>query len=326
MSTSPDEWWYLTENLCRSIAVMSAVGYIIGLGDRHLDNVLLDLHKGEIVHIDYNVCFEKGRNLKVPERVPFRLTQNIQTAMGLTGIEGTFRLTCEQVLTILRKERETLLTLLEAFVYDPLVDWTPLQEAGVPGVIGHQVLLAIYGAGRMAEYRNTSYQLAVRMFAVRLKELERQWMENKSEVEIVIKQLSEFVQDAVEKQEKCKCLRIEIAASNEVLKLVNAALNDPNHNLFSLPVRFKQYGFVKSQIDLAVAALHQQLQFCAECIQSFKTGFDCAQNVDALKKNVRDLMLGESAYALTEDFMKSAGKQQAIDQVLISFFLHFERL
>lgn len=179
VTTSPAEWWFLTENLCRSIAVMSSVGYIIGLGDRHLDNVLLDLHKGEIVHIDYNVCFEKGRNLKVPERVPFRLTQNIQTAMGLTGIEGTFRLTCEQVLTILRKERETLLTLLEAFVYDPLVDWTPLQEAGVPGVIGHQVLLAIYGAGRMAEYRNTSYQLAVRMFVVRLKELERQWIENK---------------------------------------------------------------------------------------------------------------------------------------------------
>lgn len=31
---------------------------------------------------------------------------------------------CEHVLKILRKERETLLTLLEAFVYDPLVDWT----------------------------------------------------------------------------------------------------------------------------------------------------------------------------------------------------------
>lgn len=31
---------------------------------------------------------------------------------------------CTHVLKILRKERETLLTLLEAFVYDPLVDWT----------------------------------------------------------------------------------------------------------------------------------------------------------------------------------------------------------
>lgn len=39
---------------------MSMVGYIIGLGDRHLDNVLIDMTTGEVVHIDYNVCFEKG--------------------------------------------------------------------------------------------------------------------------------------------------------------------------------------------------------------------------------------------------------------------------
>lgn len=44
---------------------MSMVGYIIGLGDRHLDNVLIDMTTGEVVHIDYNVCFEKGQFLLV---------------------------------------------------------------------------------------------------------------------------------------------------------------------------------------------------------------------------------------------------------------------
>ena len=39
------------------------------------------------MHIDYNVCFEKGRNLRVPEKVPFRMTQNIETALGVTGVE-----------------------------------------------------------------------------------------------------------------------------------------------------------------------------------------------------------------------------------------------
>ena len=42
---------------------MSMVGYIIGLGDRHLDNVLIDMTTGEVVHIDYNVCFEKGQRM-----------------------------------------------------------------------------------------------------------------------------------------------------------------------------------------------------------------------------------------------------------------------
>ena len=44
---------------------MSMVGYIIGLGDRHLDNVLIDMTTGEVVHIDYNVCFEKGQLLRM---------------------------------------------------------------------------------------------------------------------------------------------------------------------------------------------------------------------------------------------------------------------
>ncbi|KAL0334793.1 UNVERIFIED_CONTAM: Serine/threonine-protein kinase SMG1 [Sesamum radiatum] len=38
-----------------SVAAMSIVGHILGLGDRHLDNILIDFSTGDIVHIDYNV-------------------------------------------------------------------------------------------------------------------------------------------------------------------------------------------------------------------------------------------------------------------------------
>lgn len=44
----------------------------------------------QVVHIDYNVCFEKGKNLRVPEKVPFRMTPNIKTALGITGIEVSY--------------------------------------------------------------------------------------------------------------------------------------------------------------------------------------------------------------------------------------------
>lgn len=107
-----------------SVAAMSMVGHILGLGDRHLDNILLDFSSGDIVHIDYNVCFDKGQRLKVPEIVPFRLTQTIEAALGLTGIEGTFRANCEAVVSVLRKNKDILLMLLEVFVWDPLIEWT----------------------------------------------------------------------------------------------------------------------------------------------------------------------------------------------------------
>lgn len=52
-----------------------------------MDNILVELGTGEVVHIDYNVCFEKGRTLRVPEKVPFRMTPNLKKALGVTGIE-----------------------------------------------------------------------------------------------------------------------------------------------------------------------------------------------------------------------------------------------
>ncbi|CAG9089342.1 unnamed protein product [Plutella xylostella] len=86
-SVTPEQWWQMTRRYSYSVAVMSTIGYIIGLGDRHLDNVLVDLTSGEVVHIDYNVCFEKGKTLRVPEKVPFRMTPNLVAALGVTGVE-----------------------------------------------------------------------------------------------------------------------------------------------------------------------------------------------------------------------------------------------
>lgn len=86
-SINAANYWQIVKKYSYSVAVMSIIGYIIGLGDRHLDNVLVDLTTGEVVHIDYNVCFEKGKTLRVPEKVPFRMTQNLRDALGLTGIE-----------------------------------------------------------------------------------------------------------------------------------------------------------------------------------------------------------------------------------------------
>ena len=90
--TCASEWWSVTQTYSRSTAVMCMIGYIIGLGDRHLDNLLVEFSTGQVVHVDYNVCFEKGRSLRVPERVPFRMTQNIENALGFTGVEVSRRL------------------------------------------------------------------------------------------------------------------------------------------------------------------------------------------------------------------------------------------
>ncbi len=102
---------------------------MLGIGDRHLDNILLDRGSGELVHIDFSVCMDKGQALRVPEVVPFRLTPLLQAALGPTGKEGAFRAACERTLAALRAARAPLSSLLALLLEDPGVDWAAEREA-----------------------------------------------------------------------------------------------------------------------------------------------------------------------------------------------------
>lgn len=61
-SNDASTWWSVTKRFAKSLAVMSMIGSVLGLGDRHLDNLLVDLKYGHVVHIDYNICFDKVRD------------------------------------------------------------------------------------------------------------------------------------------------------------------------------------------------------------------------------------------------------------------------
>ncbi|CAK9801500.1 Serine-protein kinase ATM [Anthophora quadrimaculata] len=121
---SPETWFERRLAYTRSIATTSIAGYVLGLGDRHLNNILIDQTTAEVIHIDFGIAFEQGKVLPVPETIPFRLTRNIEVGMGVSGIEGTMRYCCEEILTVLRDQRQIIITLLQVLLYDPLFKWT----------------------------------------------------------------------------------------------------------------------------------------------------------------------------------------------------------
>ena len=123
-SPSSEVWLERRTTYSRSLALMSMVGYVLGLGDRHPQNLMLDRLSGKVVHIDFGDCFDVAvLREKFPERVPFRLTRMLVNAMEVSGVEGTYRGVCESVLRILRRNSDSVMTMLEAFVHDPLINW-----------------------------------------------------------------------------------------------------------------------------------------------------------------------------------------------------------
>ncbi|KAJ0077184.1 hypothetical protein Patl1_35864 [Pistacia atlantica] len=122
--SEPAAWFRARVAYAHTTAVWSMVGHIVGLGDRHGENILFDSTTGDCVHVDFSCLFDKGLQLEKPELVPFRLTQNMIDGLGITGYEGIFLKACEITLQVLRTHRETLMSVLETFIHDPLVEWT----------------------------------------------------------------------------------------------------------------------------------------------------------------------------------------------------------
>lgn len=317
-STTPANWWTSAQIFCRSTAVMSMIGYVIGLGDRHLDNVLINLRTGQVVHIDYNICFEKGHNLRVPEKVPFRMTQNIQHALGLTGCEGLFKLSSQQVLSILRQKRETLLTLLEAFVYDPLLDWT-----------GHDtgIIASFYGGGnaklksdntenKKETRKNLEKKQTWELFEIRLLENATLMNQNQLQLEKFISQNLERVK-ALSDLSKRKGLNDNLIRLNEQAKIYldesltlhETMKNKTNHPVYTLRDRYTIYETFNCNLDMVKSSMTNQLEKLKGIAEQHLASFDFFRT----KEIVLELIKFERPQELVSDFLKSIGQATLVE-------------
>ncbi|XP_067343536.1 serine/threonine-protein kinase SMG1 isoform X2 [Channa argus] len=312
--TTPSEWWRVTQSYARSTAVMSMVGYIIGLGDRHLDNVLIDMTTGEVVHIDYNVCFEKGKSLRVPEKVPFRMTHNIETALGVTGVEGIFRLSCEQVVQMMRRGRETLLTLLEAFVYDPLVDWTAGGDVGFAG--------AVYGGGgQQADSKQSKREMerdiTRSLFSSRVAEIKVNWFKNRDEMLAVLPQVQESVEEYLLLQELlCQGEKLQTKLQEE-MGFLEGAENHPDHLILTLEQRYSEHTQLQSRQRTVQEAIQSKLADLDQWISQYQAAFsnlEATQLASLLQDISSPIDLGPPSYVPATAFLQNAGQAHLISQ------------
>lgn len=116
-------WFQVQLRFTRSCAIWSMIGFIVGLGDRHANNFMINKNTGEVVHVDFSMLFDRGKSLPRPENVPFRLTRNVVDGMGILGTDGAFSASATLTLSILREKKDKILSVLQTLVHDPFIDW-----------------------------------------------------------------------------------------------------------------------------------------------------------------------------------------------------------
>eukprot|EP01122_Echinamoeba_exundans_P009334 TRINITY_DN3272_c0_g4_i1.p1 TRINITY_DN3272_c0_g4~~TRINITY_DN3272_c0_g4_i1.p1 ORF type:complete len:1129 (-),score=263.25 TRINITY_DN3272_c0_g4_i1:1424-4744(-) len=124
LSPDPEAFIALRQRAAVSTAVFSVSSYIIGIGDRHLDNFLLNLKNGEVIGIDFGHAFGSATLvLPIPELVPFRMTPQVLGMVLPLDSETVLKYNMVHAMTALHNSRQTLLNFMDVFINEPLVDW-----------------------------------------------------------------------------------------------------------------------------------------------------------------------------------------------------------
>ncbi len=124
LASSTEAYFVLRNQFISSYAVASACQYILGIGDRHLSNWMIDLKNGQAIGIDFGMAFGHATmNIAVPELMPIRLTRQILKLIAPLEHRGLFESSMLHTLRALRENNDLLMCILDVFIKEPSVDW-----------------------------------------------------------------------------------------------------------------------------------------------------------------------------------------------------------
>ncbi|OXB75109.1 UNVERIFIED_CONTAM: hypothetical protein H355_003187 [Colinus virginianus] len=129
MSTSPEAFLALRSHFASSHALMCISHWILGIGDRHLSNFMINKETGGMVGIDFGHAFGSATQfLPVPELMPFRLTRQFVNLMMPVKEWGLVYSVMVHALRAYRADPDLLLNTMDVFVKEPSLDWKNFEQ------------------------------------------------------------------------------------------------------------------------------------------------------------------------------------------------------
>ncbi|XP_021104653.1 DNA-dependent protein kinase catalytic subunit isoform X3 [Heterocephalus glaber] len=129
MSSGPEAFLALRSHFSTSHALLCISHWLLGIGDRHLNNFMVTMETGGIIGIDFGHAFGSATQfLPVPELMPFRLTRqfiNLMLPMKETGLVYSVMV---HALRAFRSDADLLTNTMDVFIREPSFDWKNFEQ------------------------------------------------------------------------------------------------------------------------------------------------------------------------------------------------------
>ena len=150
----------------------------------------------------------------------------------------------------LRGGKETLLTLLEAFIYDPLVDWTPGVVLGLAGAFARNAPEAD-GNQLVQDKKNMQAEITFSMLNVRVAEMKRSWMENKATLTMDLMALEDSLSTMLDQMSNLQGFKESLTKLHKAMAILKEAESNSSHKLYALQDRFAEHRAVEVAVEAA---------------------------------------------------------------------------
>lgn len=119
----------IKERFAKSLAISSCLSYVLGLGDRHAQNIMVS-NNGQIIHIDYGYILENPIHSNIVNNPVIRISTEMIDFLGGWNSEyyNMFKNYTIHVFDIFRLYSNIIINFYNILGYEKITDWNKLKK------------------------------------------------------------------------------------------------------------------------------------------------------------------------------------------------------
>ncbi|KHJ41135.1 hypothetical protein D918_08828, partial [Trichuris suis] len=240
----------------------------------------------------------------------------------LSLFQGEFQKCCMNLIKMLRCKSATLLKLFDAFIYDPLIDWTAGYLGDGHGTVVQNITYALHPSSiDMHHYKETDFQLKKQLFCLYCRDSLVQWNCYNERLRNAVEAYSDTVMKVTGAESAVEEIEKELQLLRDRNVYLAEAKGDISHPVFTLSQRFAQFRSIEAKSAQLLAHLKGTSQFYDRLMNSYEIAISALSPWETFKNNTEEVLaFSPTSIDLAMEFYKTTVQPQKLRMVCFASF------